>query len=123
MDKQRSLSLSKVDLETAVARANGLLPDANAGDPSALRDLRTILEDHPQLWDGIGNLERVMHFSAGKALTTPILRRSWRTFADDARPKGARSGLGLPERLISGTLMASGPFNDSASSPQVHNRL
>ncbi len=58
MDKQRSLSLSKVDLETAVARANGLLPDANAGDPSALRDLRTILEDHPQLWDGIGNLAR-----------------------------------------------------------------
>ncbi len=71
MSKQPSLSLSTMDLEAAVAQANSLLPDANAGDPSALQDLRKILEDHPQLWEGVGNLAREAELTLMRLVAGP----------------------------------------------------
>ena len=44
--------------EAAVAHVNALLPDANAGNPGALAELRSALDAHPELWGEVGNLAR-----------------------------------------------------------------
>ena len=41
-----------------VDRLNALLPAANAGDVTALRQLRSVLETSPHLWAEVGNLGR-----------------------------------------------------------------
>ncbi|MDP9472375.1 MAG: hypothetical protein M3Q71_17185 [Chloroflexota bacterium] len=102
MDKQRSLSLSKAELGTAVARANHLLPDANAGDPSALADLRTILDDHPQLWEGVGNLAREAELTLVRLVAGPntVTKEALRRKLDALRLEVAGSAPSPLERLL-----------------------
>ncbi len=68
-------------------------------------------------------LERVMDFVEGFSPEWPSLRRNNGVFADDSRRRVAGSGPGTLKRLISGALRASEPSHDSASPPEVHNRL
>ncbi|MDP9469820.1 MAG: neutral zinc metallopeptidase [Chloroflexota bacterium] len=68
-------------------------------------------------------LERVMDFVEGVSPEWPSLRRDDGVFADDSRRRVAGSGPGTLKRLISGALSASEPSHDSASPPEVHNRL
>ncbi len=44
--------------EAVVAQVNALLPDANAGNPGALAELRSALDAHPELWGEVGNVAR-----------------------------------------------------------------
>jgi hypothetical protein len=37
-------------------RVNTLLPAANAGDRDATKELRQVLDEHPELWSSIGDL-------------------------------------------------------------------
>ncbi len=68
-------------------------------------------------------LERVMDFVEGVSPEWPSLRRNNGVFADASRRRVAGSGPGTLKRLISGALRASEPSHDSASPPEVHNRL
>ncbi len=103
MDKQHSLSLSKAELETTVARANNLLPDANAGDPSALADLRSLLDDHPQLWEGVGNLAREAELTLVRLVAGPntVTKEALRRKLDELRRDAAGPAPSPLERLLS----------------------
>ena len=102
MDKHHSLSLSKTELETAVARANHLLPEANAGDPSALADLRTIFDDHPQLWDGMGDLAREAELTLVRLVAGPntVTKEAIRKKLDALRRDVAGPAPSPLERLL-----------------------
>ncbi len=91
-----------MDLETAVARANSLLPDANTGDPSALTDLRTILEDHPQLWEGVGNLAREAELALVRLVAGPntVAKEAIRKQLDTLRRDVAGPAPSPLERLL-----------------------
>ncbi|MDP9356833.1 MAG: hypothetical protein M3R02_16380 [Chloroflexota bacterium] len=102
MDKHSPLSLAKAELGTAVARANNLLPDANAGDPSALADLRSLLEDHPQLWEGVGNLAREAELTLVRLVAGPntVTKEALRRKLDALRQEVAGPAPSPLERLL-----------------------
>jgi hypothetical protein len=52
----KSLALSTQSLRQAADKVNALYPAANAGDRDATKELRQVLDQHPELWNSIGDL-------------------------------------------------------------------
>jgi hypothetical protein len=51
---------------------------ANAGDPGAINDLRKVLDQNPEIWQGLGDLARHAEFTLINQIgsTSPALRES-----------------------------------------------
>lgn len=52
----KSLALRTESLRQAADKVNALYPAANAGDRVATKELRQILDEHPSIWNDIGDL-------------------------------------------------------------------
>lgn len=52
----KDLALPPDSLRHAAVQVNTLLPAANAGDQNAITELRQVLDQHPELWNSIGDL-------------------------------------------------------------------
>ena len=93
---------SLVPLQDDVDRLNALLPAANAGNRTALRQLRSVLDATPQLWLEVGNLGRqaemaLMRVAAGD---NPVVQEAIIRKLDILRSEVAGSHPSILERLL-----------------------
>jgi len=109
--------------EAVVAQVNALLPDANAGNPGALAELRSALDAHPELWGEVGNVARQAELALVRAVAghngvakEAIIRRLDTLRQELARPAPTPLELLVVDRVVVGWLavaVAEGAYHQS----------
>ena len=91
-----------VPLQDDVDRLNALLPAANAGDRSALRELRSVLDTTPQLWLEVGNLGRQAELALVRVAAGdhPVAKEAFVRKLDTLRREVAGPHPSTLERLL-----------------------
>ena len=72
---------ARKDNQLAQEEFNALVTKANAGDPAALSSLRHFLDEHPEVWEKVGDLSLVVQeihikrLAEGSQLATEAIRK------------------------------------------------